>query len=194
MDAKSALFHLELTAQPPVDVLEEVVEDRCFELRDYFLRNPVIPELYASRIKRLERLAEAAEALGLPVLAHPSTSKSSAAFEGASLDDILRGFEESHALLRKQMSATLHPLALAGIAQAMIEVQEQYEEAFFMATQRFGIQEEAVKASNHLDTGRLLRWMNLDGEPQPTQTGESAKMIEAERRRISDRRARAHRR
>lgn len=194
MDAKSALFHLELSAQPPVDVLEEVVEDRCFELRDYFLRNPVIPELYASRIKRLERLAEAAEALGLPVLAHPSTSKSSAAFEGASLDDILRGFEESHALLRKQMSATLHPLALAGIAQAMIEVQEQYEEAFFMATQRFGIQEEAVKASNHLDTGRLLRWMNLDGEPQPTQTGESAKMIEAERRRISDRRARAHRR
>jgi hypothetical protein len=194
MDAKSALFHLELSAQPPVDVLEEVVEDRCFELRDYFLRNPVIPELYASRIKRLERLAEAAEALGLPVLAHPSTSKSSAAFEGASLDDILRGFEESHALLRKQMSATLHPLALAGIAQAMIEVQEQYEEAFFMATQRFGIQEEAVKASNHLDTGRLLRWMNLHGEPQPTQTGESAKMIEAERRRISDRRARAHRR
>lgn len=194
MDVKSALLHLELTAQPPVDVLEELVEDRCFELRDYFLRNPVIPELYASRIKRLERLADAAEALGLPVLAHPSTSKSSAAFKGAPLDDILRGFEESHALLRTEMSATLHPLALAGIAQAMIEVQEQYEEAFFIATQRFGIQADAVKASDHLDTGRLLRWMNLHGEPQPTQTGESAKMIEAERRRISDRRARAHRR
>lgn len=194
MDVKSALLHLELTSQPPVDVLEELVEDRCFELRDYFLRNPVIAELYESRIRRLERIAEAAEALGLQLAAHPSETTSTVAFDGASLSELLRRFEEEQALVRTRMSTTLNPLALASIARAMIEVQGLYEDAFFSSTHRFGVQEDAVKASDHLDSGRLLQCMRLHGEPIPLATSEAVRMIESERRRISDRRARAHRR
>ena len=192
MDAQTALFHLDLVEQPPLDVLEELVEERCFEVRDYFLRNAVIPELYESRARRLERIAEAAEQLGAHYAAHPSETNH-VAFTANTLTQLLKDFEAEQAGLRTRISASLNPRELAVLAHGMIALQLAYEDRFFALTAAFGMAKEAVKAADHLDTGRVLHHIALYGEPQATKEGSIREAIENERRRISDRRARERR-
>lgn len=192
MDAQTALFHLDLVEQPPLDVLEELVEERCFEVRDYFLRNAVIPELYESRARRLERIAEAAEQLGASYAAHPSETIH-AAFTADTLTQLLKDFEAEQAGLRTRISASLNPRELAVLAHGMIALQMAYEDRFFALTAAFGMANEAVKAADHLDTGHVLHHIALHGEPQATDEGSIREAIENERRRISDRRARERR-
>ncbi len=192
MDVHTALAHLELIDHPPEDVLEELLEERCFDLRDYFLRNPVIPELYASRVRRLQRIAEAAEALGFHWAARPPKPLIVLG-RTASLAELLKRFEAEQAVLRSRLSASLHPIELADLAEAMVALQLDYEAGFFELTRAFGTTDEAVKAADHLDTGRLLRWIAQNGTPVPSAQSEATASIAAERRRIIDRRERARR-
>lgn len=192
MDIDTALMHLELQSHPPTDVLEELVEERCFAIRDYFLRNPVVPELYESRRRRLQRTAEAATALGL-VLPPPRISPGSPTIDATSLVAVLRSFEEGQQSLRLRISSTLHPLELNELGQAMEQLQTDYEERFMEATANFAGSTESVKAAEHLDTGRLLQWISQHGLSELSDQEEPYTMIVRERRRINDRRARGHR-
>lgn len=192
MDIDTALMHLELQSHPPMDVLEELFEERCFAIRDYFLRNPVVPELYESRRRRLQRIAEAAGVLGL-VLPPPVTAPVVTAIDATSLVTILRSFEDGQRSLRLQISSTLHPLELNELGLAMERLQTDYEERFMEATTKFTCSEAPVKAAEHLDTGRLLQWIGRQGLSDLSDQDEPYTMIVRERRRINDRRARGHR-
>ena len=61
MEISQVLNILQLTEMPPSDVLENLVEDEVFHLRDYFLRNPVVKQLYVARIRKLNKLLEIQE-------------------------------------------------------------------------------------------------------------------------------------
>lgn len=100
MEISQVLNTLQLTEIPPKDVLEEIVEDHIFQLRDYFLRNPVVKQLYAARIRKLNRLFEIQEQY-----INSKENKSLDLYEdikliGSDFLDLLKDFETNQSILR----------------------------------------------------------------------------------------------
>ncbi len=187
MNEASALQVFDLAEVPPLDVLEEIIEDAVFEVREYFLRNPVIPELYESRIRRLRLIDEASKSLGLKA---PQVDLDFQKFEFEQLSDlieVIRLHEEQLTSLRFGLSASLDPNVVSSHASEMIAAQISYEEHFFTLTEVFGISEDSVKASEHVDTGKLLFMLRSASRP------DVAPIIKRERKRIKDAHERRHR-
>lgn len=183
---------LDLVEAPPAEELAELLEEQVFGIRDYFIRNAVVPELYHSRIRRLHRLKEAGEALG-----HRYDDAAAKVYENLSnhalLTDLLRDFERTMALLRQAISSTLHPVEIGALAGRMVDVQLTYEEAFYTLTQGMSFSETEVRATDHADTGRLLHLLSTnDGVSSSEQaTSELKMLLSRERLRINARRVRS---
>lgn len=172
---------------PPLDVLEEIIEDAVFEVREYFLRNPVIPELYESRIRRLRMISEATESLGLKPRQVELDFQSYEFEQHSDLIEVIRLHEEQLTALRLGLSASLDPDIVSAHASQMIAAQISFEGRFFTLTEAFGISEDSVKASEHADTGRLLFMLRSASRP------DVAPIIQRERKRIKDAHERRHR-
>lgn len=110
------------------------LDAETFAVRDHFIRQPVIPALFRSRVDRLMQLSDIANSLGieplgtpveLPELVSPGTS----ALELAEthLENLLR--------LRTSMAGTLDPDVLARFGTTMASLQTRYMKAFLIATE-----------------------------------------------------------
>lgn len=181
MTEATALHILQLDRIPPVDDLSEIVDEQLFELRDYFLRNPIIRELYENRIARMARIAEAASILGLEFkprklpLLHPVN------FEVSELAELLRRFEQALAQARLVLASTLDPEVLRHTCKEMIAFQEAFEASFMQLTSEVAPSEGEVRAAEHIDTGRLLRALSSGYRP------DAELLISKERKRILNR-------
>ncbi len=184
MTEAAALQILQLDIKPPVDDLREIAEDQLFDLRDYFLRNPVIRELYENRIARIERIATATETLGYSFGQNQPPEIPKVDFSSLDLSELLRQFEQSLAMARLVLSSTLHPIVLTETCTSMIALQTSFEAQFIKLTAHISPYDGAVRAAEHVDTGRLLRALSSGYRP------DAELLISKERRRILNRLAR----
>ena len=160
MKKEEAQFILDLESWPPLEVLEEIIEEEVFQFRDYFLRNPVIPVLYKSRIRKLEKLQNIQNTfLEKTVLTKELQQISKP--EHHELKEILRYLESQLALTRQKMSATLSPAEIASLANQMIEIQSHFEDSFLTHCHAQNIlpAEEKVMAADQIKTGRALNYI-----------------------------------
>ena len=160
MKKEEAQFILDLESWPPLEVLEEIIEEEVFQFRDYFLRNPVIPVLYKSRIRKLEKLQNIQntflEKTELALNSQPISTP-----ELKELKTILRFLESQLALTRQKISATLTPADVAFLANQMIEIQSHFEESFknHCHAQNISPAKEKVMAADQIKTGLALNYI-----------------------------------
>lgn len=184
MTEETALHILQLDRTPPLEDLFDIVDEQLFELRDYFLRNPVVRELYESRMARITRIAEAAAVFRLHFETQSETSLQPFTPSTSELTELLREFEQSLAQARLVLASSLHPQILCRTCEHMIDVQEAFEAAFMQLTTPIPPFDGAVRAAEHVDTGRLLQLLISGYRPDAEQ------LISKERRRILNRLAR----
>jgi len=169
LEKQEAKLILNLETWPPHDVLEEILEDEVFNLRDYFLRNPVVPVLYKSRIRKLKKLQEILETF---------LKKTETTFELAEIQDsksndlreILRFLESHLSRVRQQIAQSLNPVHLAQLAENMIKIQLKFEELFktYCYAENIKPAQEEVKAAQHINTGLGLKFIETQNQKDLT--------------------------
>ena len=107
------------------DELMERLDAEAFAVRDHFLRQPVVPTLYRSRVDRLLQLSDAANALGIEPLGAPVELPNFLQLDGTPAANV-RAHVENILRLRTAMAATLDPDVLARFGNAMTTLQLQY--------------------------------------------------------------------
>lgn len=183
MTEATALHILNLERKPPLDDLRDIVEEQLFELRNYFLRNPVVRELYENRIARINRIADAAEVLGLKFNKDRNFDME-VTYSASELPELLREFEQALTQARLLLASSLVPYTLRQTCRSMIAFQESFETRFMELTSHIAPYNGEVRAAEHVDTGRLLREIISGYRPDAEQ------LIAKERRRILNRLAR----
>lgn len=107
------------------DELMERLDAEAFAVRDHFLRQPVVPTLYRSRVDRLVQLSDVSNALGIDPLGAPVDLPALVPLEGPPVAHV-RAHVENILRLRTAMAATLDPDVLARFGNAMTTLQIQY--------------------------------------------------------------------
>lgn len=185
MNREMALHVFDFELSPPLAVVAEALEEQVFTVRDYLLRQAIVPEVYRTRIQRLERLHAAAVALGLDLSA-PERSVFEALFlPNGRMDELLHAYADRINTLRLYMAQRLHPLDVGWAAEQLIAVQLAFEEQFDVLSAHIAPLDAPVKAAEVIDVGRLLQCLQHD--PAAAEV-----MIARERQRIKARRARSH--
>jgi hypothetical protein len=187
MNREMALHVFDFELAPPVAVIAEVLEEQVFELRDFFLRQAIVPEVYRTRIQRLERLHAAAGALGLELSVPEQRVFETFFLPTGRMEDLLHTYAELINTIRLYMAQRLHPLEVGSAAEQLIDVQLAFEEQFDAHTAHITPLEVAVKAADAIDVGRLLHLLQHD-------LAGAEDLIARERQRIKARRARSHHR
>ncbi len=173
-----ALDILDLRAVPDErEVFEELLDELVFDVREYFLRQPVITELYRSRIRKLQQFNEAAETLGFPEEGDLPVLPDVDFHNAKALDVTFDLHQKKVSEIRLMMSGTLKPRALSLLAERLTEVQDGYEARLLEQTSSFKTEEGYVKANEASDSGRLA-WL-LKHSPD-----EFTRALARERRRI----------
>jgi hypothetical protein len=186
MNTSTALAIYDLIAVPPHEVMGELIDSACFTIRDYFLRNPVVAEVYAARSKRLLRYREAAEVLQYN-FSEQRQYPLNALTSSLTLEDLLRAFDRAIAAERQYMATTLHPDELIALAGRMVTIQQAYEQNFMALTGVYPTSAFEVKAADQLDTGRTLLLLREDARSKAV-----LDCIAKERKRIATLNARRH--
>ncbi len=162
MEISQVLNILQLTEMPPRDVLEDLMEDEVFHLRDYFLRNPVVKQLYMARVRKLNKLLEIQEHYLKNKVCHYSESFEDIKLIGLDFLDILKDFEKNQSILRSQLASTLCVRRLIKIVESLIQLQQEYEMKFKLIFENTfsGFNDFApVKLADHLSTGEAIRFL-----------------------------------
>ncbi|MFK7757737.1 MAG: hypothetical protein AB8B53_12475 [Flavobacteriales bacterium] len=158
MDQDKAQLILNLTSFPPIDILEEIIEEEVFQLRDYFLRNPVVGVLYNSRLRKLKQLEEVKSTF-LRSNEHSPNIPSFNLIQSKNMKLLFSELERAFTRLRGEMSRGLDPKTIATLAEKMINVQAEYEQKFielYQVQSKEEVPEVPVKAADQISTGRAL--------------------------------------
>lgn len=182
MNEANALLLLGFSSRPSADELPDLIEEKVFEVRTYFLRQPVVPELFRSRIRKLNQLAEAAAHLGLSF--EPQLNKTTPQLTQTDLLSVLTGYSAEMSMLKLHVASTLNPKELAHLAEVMVTFQIQFEDLFFELTKDYPLTDEVVNAAAAMDAGELLFELKKENTPA-VQT-----LISKERNRIAARMSR----
>lgn len=186
MNREMALNVFDFELMPPIDVVEETLEEHVFSLRDFFLRQAIVPEVYRTRIQRLQRLHDAAVVLGLELTNAPAHGFKGFSLPNGRMETLLHVYAEALNSVRLQMTQSLHPLSVAQGAEDLVRIQIDFEDRFDLLNEDIPPQDTPVKAADVLDVGRLLLHL-ASGDVEA-----STAIISRERQRIKARRARSH--
>lgn len=182
MNEANALLLLGFSSRPSADELPDLIEEKVFEVRTYFLRQPVVPELFRSRIRKLNQLAEASAHLGLSFERHLDINLSNLA--QTDLLPLLNSYSAEMSMLKLRVASTLNPKELSHLAEVMVAYQIQFEDLFFELTETHPLKEETVNAAAAMDVGELLFEMKKEN------TDTIQALISKERTRIAARQTR----
>jgi hypothetical protein len=175
MDKHLAFAVLNLSPNATFEDIEETVEAQIFELRTYFLRQPIVAALYVRRTEKCAQIFDLAQLFDL-TLSDNGTHIHIPLAEGT-LEEILKNYEAITTQLRSQMARTMHPESIRLLALNLVSVQQDFEKHFLAITN--GEAATPVLAADQLQTGRLLRLLTTDAN-QP----EVLEIIARERSRI----------
>lgn len=164
MNPETARIFLEVPEGIDQEELQDVLEAKAFDLRSFFLQQPVVPVLYESRVNRLQKLQSAYEALGGETLYSAVQLPAIPIVEELTLVDLLEVHAGYLAACRSQMARTLLPEPLIELAQRMIAMQDRYEALFMDLTDELSLSnEDQVKQSEQLDLGEVLHVLRAKG-------------------------------
>lgn len=166
MDRNTALTLLGVDAATTHEELMDTLDAETFAVRDHFIRQPVIPVLFRSRVDRLLQLSDIANTLGIDPLGTPVQLPELEPLEGDAL-----GLAEAHLenllRLRTAMAGTLDPDVLARFGTTLVSLQSRYMEAFLVATEEWpgvhGAMEE-VPAREECPWDELLKELRNAGQ------------------------------
>jgi len=161
MTKEEATHFLLLEEDVDLDEVIDVLEDKLFPLKDYFLRNDPLGPTYKSRIKQLERLGLAAQALGLelsnlnePIETDLKTKDSTL------LSQFLLEYGDSLAALRKTISKSNDPFSIQNSAKKMLAIHGVYVNHFIEKSSQFNLEtsvdDSLVKLSQPTELGKLI--------------------------------------
>lgn len=175
MNKHLALAVLKLSDSADRDEIEEALQLQIFDLRSYFLKQPVVEPLFLSRATKCAQLAEVAGLFHID-LSHSSSHIRIPLAEG-NLEETLKNYEAAMANLRLQLARTMHPDLIRELAVAMVRVQRDFETRFL--TLSSGEHPTSVLAADQLPTGRLIRMLSNNHD-----SNEIQELIARERTRI----------
>ena len=162
MEISQVLNALQLNELPPKDVLEEILKEEVFHLRDYFLRNPVVKPLYIARIRKLETLLKIEEEYLFSNLTTVVEFVETEKTQNVEILEALKHFEKGQSNLRVQLASTLEIAVLIKIAQALINLQMEFEQEFkLLFENQFSPKKslERVQLADQLPTGEVIRFI-----------------------------------
>ena len=114
MDKGTALTLLGLNDSVEQEEIMERLDAEAFAVRDHFMRQPVIPTLFRSRVNRLVELSDVGRVLDVKPLGAPVDCPRAASGENFVL--LVRNHVENIRRLRTAMAATLDPMSWCVLA------------------------------------------------------------------------------
>lgn len=134
MDRNTALTLLGVDHGTTQEELMDKLDAETFAVRDHFIRQPVIPALFRSRVDRLMQLSDIANTLGIDPLGTPVELPELLPLEGELLA-LAETHLENLLRLRTSMAGTLDPDVLARFGTTLTTLQTRYMMAFVSATE-----------------------------------------------------------
>lgn len=158
MDKGTALTLLGLNDSVEQDDIMERLDAEAFAVRDHFMRQPVIPTLFRSRVNRLVELSDVGRVLGVKPLGAP-VDLPPLLPSGENFVLLVRNHVENIRRLRTAMAATLDPDMLVQFGTTMCNLQVRYMEQFLVLSLDVSgetIHEDRVPAREEADWQKLL--------------------------------------
>jgi hypothetical protein len=134
MDKGTALTLLGLDGDAAHEEVMERLDAETFSVRDHFMRQPIVPSLFRSRVNRLVQLSDVSQALTIAPLG-ATVDLPELLPAGENLLLLVRNHIENIRRLRTEMAATLDPDVLAHFGNAMTNLQLRYMEGFVTKTE-----------------------------------------------------------
>lgn len=156
MDANTARTLLGVDPNAAPEEVMERLDAESFAVRDHFIRQPIVPAVYKSRVDRLVQLSDVANALSIEPLGAPVDLPELVALNREDLVSLVEGQIENILRLRTAMAATLDPDVLARFGQTLVSLQLRYMEAFVDLTAHLPEYGEAVPGREEADWQSLL--------------------------------------
>jgi len=157
MNKGTALTLLGLTEPVEQEDVMERLDAETFAVRDHFMRQPVIPTLFRSRVNRLVELSDIAGVLGVQPLGAP-VDLPALLPAGSNFVLLVRNHVENIRRLRTAMAGTLDPDVLVRFGNTMCNLQLRYMEEFLVLSLDISLQahNQAIPAREEADWQRLL--------------------------------------
>lgn len=158
MDKQNAALLLNLELPCDEEEVRDKVEEKVFELRDFFLRQAIHPVLFAGRRERLRSLLKAQEAI---LELSPAVFDEGAPFtwEYPSFQTLLEHYSHELMQLRLKVSASLLPEVLIPLVNQMIQLQEAFEDNFLLLGKDLP-EVSAPKQTNAIALGQVIYKLN----------------------------------
>jgi len=180
MDTGTAHALLGLSEPIEQENVMERLDAEAFAVRDHFMRQPVVPTLYRSRVNRLVQLSDVARVLNVEPLGAP-VELPKLLPAGSNFVLLVRNHVENILRLRTSMAGTLDPDILVRFGNAMCNLQLRYMEEFLalsLDSAQEDIKLDPVPAREEADWQTLLA--SIEGS-----TEEARLVIVKERKRIA---------
>ena len=159
MDKGTALTLLGLNDSVEQEEIMERLDAEAFAVRDHFMRQPVIPTLFRSRVDRLVQLSDVGRVLGIKPLGAP-VDLPPLLPSGENFVLLVRNHVENIRRLRTAMAATLDPDVLVRFGNTLCNLQLRYMEQFLALSLDIAgqtIHEGTVPAREEADWQKLLQ-------------------------------------
>lgn len=188
MNKGTALTLLGLSEPVEHEDIMERLDAETFAVRDHFMRQPVIPTLYRSRVNRLVELSDIARVLSIQPLGAP-VDLPALLPTGSNFVLLVRNHVENIRRLRTAMAGTLDPDVLVRFGNTLCNLQLRYMEQFLVLSLDVaseGVHDATVPARDEADWQELLA--SIESEEAWAQTliaRERARMAQILQREIS---------
>ena len=158
MDKGTALTLLGLNDSVEQEEIMERLDAEAFAVRDHFMRQPVIPTLFRSRVNRLVELSDVGRVLDVKPLGAP-VDLPTLLPTGENFVLLVRNHVENIRRLRTAMAATLDPDVLVRFGNTLCNLQVRYMEQFLVLSLDVAgqaVHESPVPAREEADWQQLL--------------------------------------
>ena len=163
MERSKALALLGLDETATEEHVTDALDQAVFKVRDYFMRNAVVPLLAESRVEKCVQLSDVAQSLGVSSLGNPAPMPQLLP-NGTDLEALVRGHVENVMRCRNALATTLDPDSVAQIGHLLSRVQVDYMRSFVVLTEPYASDQHpaTVPAREEVDWMALLAAIRAD--------------------------------
>jgi len=156
MERSKALTLLGLDDSSSLEGVTDALDQAVFQLRDYFLRGPILPQLANSRVEKCVQLSDAAQSLGVSPLGEP-VDLPDLVNQNDSFEALILGHVENLRRCRNSLAKTLDPDSVAQLGHLMSQVQVEYMRSFLDLTDTMA----DLPAAQHVPAKEETDWMAI---------------------------------
>jgi len=134
MTIKEAHLLLNLPSEASTEEIIDTYEEAVFEQASFFMRRTFIPKLAAARVKRLENIESAGEALGVKNAEQGIISTGFETSSSKGLEDILRAYNQAETRMKLALANTSSARFAKEVYLSWIQLFDEYAKAFLAAS------------------------------------------------------------